>query len=545
MRSPYLHCIVALVLVSQVFAQPEINFIKVNVGGPELLDIGFLADEPYFHESSSGDVQVSTGPPAEGMAWGDIYATQVYAEGGALTYRFPMPEGSFSVGLTFIEHYDFEGDAGPGKRLMNLVINDVPLDENVDVYERAGGLNMPAYLQKTDIASVDGYINITLVPVIENPMLSGIVIEGPEAASVLWKTVNGVTPPPDVPVSGDAATPTTTPPPNAPASSAPAPTLSGSGTWSNEEYTSGEPIARHEACAVMADGMLYNIGGRGMKPVSVYDPIEGVWDTRNGPPVEINHMQCLAYNNRIYVGGSWYGEFPTELEHTVMWAYDIPSDSWLQLKGLEEGRRRGGGAFVEYEGKFYLSHGAIGGHGSLATTTGFLDVYDPETNEWTILPNAPNPRDHTAGGIVNGKLCVAGGRRGSADDFWNAGVAPIDCYIFLEKRWEVRADLPEPRGGAMVGTTCQGLLMIAGGEGKTPGNQTGQAMDRVDLFDEATNSFREPTYMTSPRHGTGLGITSCSCGNIFVPSGSAGLGGGPEVSTTDVWSQDGVSRKCA
>jgi len=86
--------------------------------------------------------------------------------------------------------------------------------------------------------------------------------------------------------------------------------------------------------------------------------------------------------------------------------------------------------------------------------------------------------------------------------------------------------------------------MIAGGEGKTPENQAGQAYDRVDYYVDETNSFGEPSHMTSRRHGSGLAITPCSCGSIFVPSGSAGLGGGPEVSTTDIWSPDGIDRSC-
>lgn len=193
---------------------------------------------------------------------------------------------------------------------------------------------------------------------------------------------------------------------------------------------------------------------------------------------------------------------------------------------------------------FYISHGAIGGHGAHAITTGFLDVYDPIANEWIALPDGPGPRDHTAGAVVNGKLCVAGGRNSGTANFWNANVAPVVCYQFVTKEWEVRASLPVPRGGAMVGTTCQNLVMIAGGEGKTPENQTGQAFDRVDFYEDSTSTFLEPSYMISRRHGSGLAIASCECGNIYVPSGSAGLGGGSEVTTTDVWSPDGAARRC-
>lgn len=544
--------------------EEEINFIKVNVGGTELYEKGFLADESYFYADSTGQTHSYEDPsaPVVPIPWGEVYRTHRYAIGGSLSYKFPVPDGVFAVGLMFVEQY---ADIAGGDRIFDLYINDVLLDEDIDVWTLAGKkLYEPYYLKKLDITPVDGHILITLVPKKENPMLSGIVIEGPNAASVLWETTA-----PSIVTDSDTASnpnPIATPTPVAVAEpmkaeseieepvvqsesemttiDTPPMAMSGPGVWGNVQYTSGNPVARHEACAVFGDGLVYSIGGRGMKPVSVFNPVTGEWSRKTGPPVEINHMQCVYYKNRIYIGGSWFGQFPYEKEHTVMWAYDIPTDTWLTLKGLPEGRRRGGGAFVVYKEKFYLSHGAIGGHGAHATTTGYLDMYDPVTNEWIPLPDGPGPRDHTAGAVVNDKLCVAGGRDGGVADFWNANVAPVVCYTFATKKWEVRASLPVPRGGSMVGATCSGLIMIAGGEGKTRENQKGQAFDRVDFYDDSTNSFLEPSYMTSRRHGSGLAISSCDCGSIYVPSGSAGLGGGPEVTTTDMWSPDGTGRMC-
>ena len=591
-------CILAIVT-----SQNPIDFIKVNCGGQGIEDIGFLADEAYFRSESTAPTVATSHPtptlPA-GDEWGEVYSTQIYADGGTLIYRFPVPDGTYNVGLMFSEQ--FKGSARAGARVFDLHINDVPLDLGIDVWSAAGGkLHTRHYINKTGLSPVGGYMKISLVPVVENPMLSGLVIEGPDVASILWETsappsaqgqsTNDLitipgrnaptaqvksakvtsTPTPTVttantPVAAVVTAPESsamTPPTADPTSTTivteeaepvavldppmtedVGPTLVESGTWIDLEYKRGVPLPRHESCAVFAEGLLYSIGGRGIKSTSVFNPITGSWSSVSGPPVELNHMQCLYYKNRIYIGGSWYGEFPYEKEHADTWVYDIPSDSWLTLPGLPAERRRGGGAFVNYKGKFYLSHGGRGGHGNHATTTGMFDMYDPETNTWTPLADAPNPRDHTNGAIINDKLCVAGGRDGGTTDFWNANIAPIDCFNFVTMKWEVKADLPMPRCGTMVGTTCQGRLMIAGGEGKTASNQAGQAFDRVDFFDEATNSFDEPSYMTSSRHGSGVGVTSCSCGNIYIPSGSAGLGGGPEVLTTDLWSPDGEIRSC-
>lgn len=539
------------VLLSACCAQdPEIDYIKVNVGGPELFDVGFLADEPYFYADSTAETKSYEDPnaPVAKIPWGEVYRTHRYAEGGILSYKFPVPNGVFAVGLLFVEQYD--GAAKQGGRTFDLYVNDVLLEQNIDVWTMAGKkLYEPYYMEKPNIHPVDGHITVSLVPKNENPMLSGIVIAGKNAASVLWETKApstdasvGRRPLPTAPIATiGPITPVITPNPHQKDPTIP----SSPGVWTDVKYSSGSPVARHEACAVFVDGLLYSIGGRGMKPVSVFNPMSGEWSKKTGPPVEINHMQCIHHENKIYIGGSWYGKYPYEQEHEVMWTYDILSDSWNTLGGLPEGRRRGGGAFVVYEGNFYLSHGAIGGHGTHATATSMLDVYDPKTDTWTPLPDGPTPRDHTAGAVVNGKLCVAGGRNGASSDFWNANIAPVVCYSFKTGKWESKASLPVPRGGSMVGTTCSGLVMIAGGEGKTQTNQAGQAFDIVDFYDESKDVFLKPSYMTSRRHGSGLAITSCECGMIYVPSGSAGLGGGPEVTTTDAWSVDGVLRQCA
>ena len=43
-----------------------------------------------------------------------------------------------------------------------------------------------------------------------------------------------------------------------------------------------------------------------------------------------------------------------------------------------------------------------------------VEVYNPGTNQWTILAPMNVGRNHTAGAVINGKFYVAGGRPGAA-----------------------------------------------------------------------------------------------------------------------------------
>jgi hypothetical protein len=80
--------------------------------------------------------------------------------------------------------------------------------------------------------------------------------------------------------------------------------------WSTLE-TSGKPKPRHEATFVMADnGKSYLLGGRGSRPVSVYDVAANSWSDASSPPVEIHHFQAVYKDGFIWIPAAWTGPYP-------------------------------------------------------------------------------------------------------------------------------------------------------------------------------------------------------------------------------------------
>ena len=313
----------------------------------------------------------------------------------------------------------------------------------------------------------------------------------------------------------------------APSSSEP-PTVS-FGEWSFIS-TSGLLKKRHEACFVAVGDKAYLIGGRGLLPVTEFVPFNQTWNKKSKPPVELNHMQCVAVDEKIWIMSAWTGNYPNETAVADIYIYDPSMDSWAIKTGLPENRRRGGAAavFVDRNGtrEIYVSHGNRGGHGAHAQALGWLDKYNVDTDTWTTnLTDAPNPRDHTGGALVNGnRICVAGGRDGGEAAFFNTTVAPTDCFNLDTGLWESKAPIPTPRAGSAYGTTCDGKLMVAGGEGY------GQAWANVEVFDGDVWDVWNP--LNEARHGTGLAVF-CGCNEIYIASGSGDQGGFPELSTTE------------
>jgi hypothetical protein len=310
--------------------------------------------------------------------------------------------------------------------------------------------------------------------------------------------------------------------------------------WRTVAVSRGSPTPRDEACFVMVAGKAYLIGGRGVHPTDVFDPADHTWTAKSPTPKEISHMQCVAYNNSVYIAGGWYGRFPYEQNHPEMFVYDTDSDAWSTRPYLPNNpeRRRGSAAFVlSDDHKMYLIGGNIGGHGSHSKAQALFDVYDPVRNTWNergMLPDAIHRRDHTGGAMVGGRLCVASGRDGGQADFFNSPVLPVDCFDFQSRTWSAGPNMPHGRAGAAVGQDRSGRLIVAGGEG------FGRAYNHVDVFDG--HSWNSIAPLNAARHGTGLAVGSFNCtGHMYIAAGVGLQGGSNELITTEEFVPSGTA----
>ena len=136
---------------------------------------------------------------------------------------------------------------------------------------------------------------------------------------------------------------------------------------------------------------------------------------------------------------------------------------------------------------------------------------------------------------VNGRICVAGGRDGGSVGFFNLVVLPTDCYNLATNTWSVEANIPQGRAGSDYGRTCDGKLMIAGGEG------FGKAWPNVDVFDGTT--WTSIAKLNVQRHGSGLAV-DCLCQQITVASGSNKQASGGEMRSVETFFPGGVNVPC-
>ena len=302
--------------------------------------------------------------------------------------------------------------------------------------------------------------------------------------------------------------------------------------WQQEvAVDNSEPTARHESAYVEVGGKFYLFGGRDVplaKPVDIYDPIARVWTEGAIPPIEMHHFQAVAFNNMVYVMGGFTGVFPNETPLANIYIYDPTLDSWSTGSTIPAARNRGSAGAVVHNDKIYLVCGIKNGH-----TDGWvswLDEYDPVTDTWTTLADAPRERDHFQTAVLNDKLyAVAGRRTNESGGTFTPTIPEVDVYDFATNTWSTLAptsNLPTERAGSTSVVFNNELWVIGGETGQTLGHSECEALD------PSTNTWAVKPSLNTGRHGT---QAIAFGGKIYIAAGSVQQGGGPETSSQEAF----------
>jgi N-acetylneuraminic acid mutarotase len=296
------------------------------------------------------------------------------------------------------------------------------------------------------------------------------------------------------------------------------------GQWTLVPSTN-TPTARSECGLAAANGKLYLVGGDGpAMPVEIFDPATSTWTKGATAPSIMHHFQPVGLGDKVYVLDAFSDRnYPNQIPLANAYSYDTKANTWQQLTGLPEGRRRAGAGAAAYKGKLYLVAGILHGHNT--GTNGLFDVYDPAKNTWTALPDAPHVRDHSMAVVVKDKLYAIGGRNTSLHDannfmsFFDKVVLEVDCYDFKTGKWStLAAKLPMGTGGG----TCVNLdnkIYYIGGERATATQPNGPQKDVFYLDPETNSQWAAAPSLNKARNGVGGTVLN---GKIYIAGGTGG-----------------------
>jgi N-acetylneuraminic acid mutarotase len=304
----------------------------------------------------------------------------------------------------------------------------------------------------------------------------------------------------------------------------------GPGNWEIVK-TSNRVHDRSECGMASSNGKLYVIGGDGDSPVESFDPVSLSWATKSAPPVGMNHFEAVSYDGKIYVLEAFSGGgFPDQTPLSNIYIYDTKNDKWKTGSGLALERRRAAAGAAEYHGKLYLAAGIQHGHSS--GTNSMFDMYDPLTDRWTALPDAPHIRDHCEAAVVGDKLYVAGGRNTSYHEagnfmaFFSKTVLEVDCYDFKTASWStISARLPLGTGGGSM-VNLNGTLYYMGGERATATESNAPRKNTFCYNPAMETQWTETDSLKMARNGMSAAVLN---NTIYVFGGAGGGPGGPPM----------------
>jgi N-acetylneuraminic acid mutarotase len=256
---------------------------------------------------------------------------------------------------------------------------------------------------------------------------------------------------------------------------------------------------RQELAAAALDGRIYTVGGLAGRAnaLEIYETATNGWRTAANFPVETDHAWAVTLNGRVYAGGGRVNR---------VFFYDPAAGGWTEIapSAYVHGGTPAAGVIG---GRIYLAGGSGGG-----MSGNEVEVYDPATNAWTILSPMGCARNHTAGGVYEGKLYVAGGRPGNQDC--------LEVYDPATNVWTRRANMPTGRSG-IAGAFVGRCFYVFGGEGN--GADPLGIFHQVEAYDTGTDAWTPLPPMQPGRHGIYAAVIG---GTIYLPGGATAAGFG-------------------
>ncbi|WP_449555742.1 Kelch repeat-containing protein [Hanstruepera flava] len=306
-------------------------------------------------------------------------------------------------------------------------------------------------------------------------------------------------------------------------------------TWTDKNEDESY-IARHECGFAQVGDKFFLFGGReSPRVVNIYDYSSDSWTTGALAPVDLNHFQAVEYEGLIWVIGAFKTNSPTPEENAdYVYMYNPALDQWIQGMEIPSARKRGSSGLTLYNNKFYLVGGNTMGHDGGYVS--YFDEFDPQTGTWTVMTDAPRPRDHFQTVVFNNKLYAIGGRlTGGVGGLFEPQVPEVDIYDFNTNSWstlDIAKNLPHPRSGLAVVLFNGEIFTIAGESTFGSPTNTNAPRDLVQAFNPTTETWSNKASLNYSRHGF-QAITSGD--GIHI---TAGYGGGSVMKNMEFYGID-------
>lgn len=206
---------------------------------------------------------------------------------------------------------------------------------------------------------------------------------------------------------------------------------------------------------------IYLIGGyngESNKPCDLvyeFSPESQSWVPKTNMPITSFHSSSCVIDNEIYV----FSGAQSQNQNILAFKYNTTNDTWIALPNMLIEQQNSSAHVIG--GKIYV----IGGHkwDKEGIIHGKSEVFDPDSNKWTLLSEMPLKVTNAAGTVYDNKIIILGGN--IHYDWQYPYVLPSNCiqeYDPNKDEWRVLNDMPFKRGDAAYGKIGDYLYLIGG-----------------------------------------------------------------------------------
>lgn len=221
-------------------------------------------------------------------------------------------------------------------------------------------------------------------------------------------------------------------------------------------------------------------------------------------------------NGTLYVGGGLIScNSDTLCTTNTVEVYSTITSSWTSGPSLNIPRS---GHFFASDDTLGLIY-AIGGIDSNSNYLSSVEVLDIKTNQWTTIPSMPTPRTGLSAAIVDSKLYVVGGCGENYPLSECKALSTVEVYDPQTNNWSTLTPLLTPRHSFSLGIYGTQLI-AAGGSSSTGLSQNGNDIVKsIDIYDLVANEWYLVTRMPDARNGLVKGYNMFVGISMFLISG--------------------------
>lgn len=231
------------------------------------------------------------------------------------------------------------------------------------------------------------------------------------------------------------------------------------------------PTQRSEFATAVYNGKIYVFGGNTSSGIigttEVFDPQTNAWSTAASMPTPRAGLEAIVVNDQIFlIGGKKYSSIsPFYVETAVNECFDPATGAWSTKTSLPTAVFNH--AVVVVNNKVYVLGGAR--LSEAPNTLNIMDstqVYDVETDRWSLLQALPQATVSGAAGVTAGVF--------SPQTIYYVGGLGLDEYtgktyafMFSNNSWVRVEDMPTARARLGVAVVDDMLYVIGGYDGSS------------------------------------------------------------------------------